>query len=268
MNICVVMFYDDNIKNYGDINFNINKKYCEKYNLDIIRSNKNNYKTRHAAWERIPLILENIEKYDYLINATTSGRYNVAKLSNNILQLKNTNYDYILFSRFIKNSCLSNNIVDVINTHNNTNFIFSNDINNKNINTGFFIVKNTQYSIDFFKKWGYDEELYKTNPHPEWWDLGVLIDMYKQNLMDIQNNSVLIDYGILQHFYENELTTLTNKPYVFHLAGRENDIRLKTSKKYFNNLTCNKPDNLTCNKPNNIKKPLNKPNKNKQNKNK
>ena len=226
MNICVVMFYDDNIKNYGDINFNINKKYCEKYNLDIIRSNKKNYKTRHAAWERIPLILENIEKYDYLI--------------------------WIDSDAFFYND--SNNIVDVINTHNNTNFIFSNDINNKNINTGIFIVKNTQYSIDFFKKWGYDEELYKTNPHPEWWVQGVLIDMYKQNLMDIQNNSVLIDYGILQHFYENELTTLTNKPYVFHLAGRENDIRLKTSKKYFNNLTCNKPDNLTCNKPNNIKK--------------
>ena len=56
------------------------------------------------------ILFENLvsEKYDYLINATTSGRYNVAKLSNNILQLKNTNSDYILFSRFIRNSCLSN----------------------------------------------------------------------------------------------------------------------------------------------------------------
>jgi hypothetical protein len=51
MNVCVIMFYDDNIKNYDDINFKINKKYCEKYNLDIIVTNKNTYKTRHADWE-------------------------------------------------------------------------------------------------------------------------------------------------------------------------------------------------------------------------
>ena len=51
------------------------------------------------------ILFENLatEKYDYLINATTSGRYNVAKLSNNILQLKNTNYDYILFSSVCEN---------------------------------------------------------------------------------------------------------------------------------------------------------------------
>lgn len=42
MNICVIMFYDDNIRCYGDINYNINKLYCEKYNLSIILSNEKN----------------------------------------------------------------------------------------------------------------------------------------------------------------------------------------------------------------------------------
>jgi len=42
MKIGVVMFYDDNIKIYGDINHTINKKYCEKYNLTLIVSNKKN----------------------------------------------------------------------------------------------------------------------------------------------------------------------------------------------------------------------------------
>ena len=40
MNICVVMYYDDCIKNYAEINYNINKKYCEKYKFEIILSNK------------------------------------------------------------------------------------------------------------------------------------------------------------------------------------------------------------------------------------
>jgi len=40
MNVCVIMFYDDNIKSYCDINYNINKLYCEKHNLKIILSNE------------------------------------------------------------------------------------------------------------------------------------------------------------------------------------------------------------------------------------
>ena len=35
MKVGVVMFYDDAIKDYGDINYKINKLYCEKYQLDL-----------------------------------------------------------------------------------------------------------------------------------------------------------------------------------------------------------------------------------------
>ena len=66
MKVCVLMFYDDNIKSYGEINYKINKKYCEKYNLDIILSNEKKYNNRHSAWERLPLLLDNIMNYDYL----------------------------------------------------------------------------------------------------------------------------------------------------------------------------------------------------------
>lgn len=50
MKIGVLMFYDDNIKLYGDINYIINQKYCEKYNLELILSNKKKYSNRHSAW--------------------------------------------------------------------------------------------------------------------------------------------------------------------------------------------------------------------------
>ena len=44
------MFYDDNIRDYGDINYKINKLYCEKYNLDLILSKEKTYKDRHSAY--------------------------------------------------------------------------------------------------------------------------------------------------------------------------------------------------------------------------
>jgi hypothetical protein len=202
------MFYDDNIKSYGDINYNINKKYCEKYNLDIILSNTKIYKYRSSHWERLPLLLNNISKYDYLI--------------------------WIDSDAFFYND--SNNILDIINNNMNVNFIFSNDIGNNNINTGFFIVKNTQYSIEFLTKWAYDDNLYKISQAKKRWnDQELLIHMYNNNILNIQKNSVQYKYGILQHFYENDKL---DKTFILHLAGRNNDIRHKISKKYFDTNFC------------------------------
>ncbi len=205
MKVCLLMFYDDAIKNYGDINYAINKKYCEKYNIDIIVSHTNKYFRRHSAWARLPLILENIEHYDYLIWIDA---------------------DALLYND-------ATNIIDIIKENIDYNFIFSNDIGNNNINTGIFIVKKSQYSIDFLHKWAYDNDLYVNNPYPGWWDQGVLIDMFNQNILDIKNNSVSFEYGILQHFYENELSGFSKKPLAFHLAGRSNEVRFNTFKKYF-----------------------------------
>lgn len=199
------MFYDDEIKNYGEINYEINKRYCEKYNLQIILSNEKKYSDRHSAWERLPLLLDNILKFDYLI--------------------------WIDADAFFYNDA---NIVDIIHENENVNFIFSNDIGNANINSGVFIVKSTQYSIDFLTKWAYDEELYNNNPYPNWWDQGVLIHMFNNNILNIQENSIQYDYGVLQHFYENDKL---NKTYIFHLAGQTNTIRYNISKEYFYKIT-------------------------------
>lgn len=206
MKIGVIMFYDDEIKDYGELNYKINQKYCEKYNLDLIFSNEKKYSNRHSAWERLPLILDNISNYDYLI--------------------------WIDADAFFYND--ANNIVDIINKNTDTNFIFSKDIGNKNINTGFFIVKNTPYSIDFLTKWAYDEELYKNNPFEIWWDQGVLVVMYFNNILNIQQNSIQYEYGELQHFHEDD--KIQDKTYIFHLAGRSHEIRYTKSKEYYDKL--------------------------------
>jgi len=167
---------------------------------------KKKYTNRHSAWERLPLILDNISKFDYLI--------------------------WIDADAFFYND--AGNIIDIINKNNNVNFIFSDDMSsNNNVNTGIFIVKNSEYSINFLKKWAYDEELYNENPYPYWWDQGVLVHMINQNMFNIRENSINIEYGILQHFFENDKSDNT---YTFHLAGRKNDIRYTMSKNYFDKL--------------------------------
>ena len=206
MKICVLMWYDSTISSYGDINYKINRAYCDKNNIDLIRCQERRHGCRHPAWERIPLILKHIHNYDYVM--------------------------WIDADAFFYND--ANNIIDIINENSNFNFIFSNDVGNKNINSGFFIVKNSQYSIEFLTKWSNDEDLYKCNPYPQWWDQGVLIDMFNKNILDIKENSTQFEYGVLQHFYQND--KLDNKTYIFHLAGRSNDIRYRASKEYFDKI--------------------------------
>lgn len=202
MKVCITMFYDDNIKDYGNINYEITKKYCEKHNLDLILSTEKQLPDRHSAWERLPLLLDNISKFDYLI--------------------------WIDADAFFYNS--ENNIIDIIHKNNNVDFIFSKDIGGYNINTGVFIVKNSQYCIDFLTRWAYDEDLYRCNPYPHYWDQGVLIDMFNKNILDIANHSVQMEYGVLQHF--NDYEQFDTKPYIFHLAGKSHTTRYDTSKKY------------------------------------
>jgi len=202
MNIGIVMFYDRAIESYGKLNYQINKHYCEKHNFKLILSTDKKLQHRHSAWERIPLLLENISNYDYLMWIDADAFfYEDAK-----------------------------NIVEIINSHPDVNFIFSNDIGDKHINSGVFIVKHTEYSIAFLKRWLYDEELYKKNPHPGWWDQGVLIDMYNKNILDIRENCVHLNYGILQHFYDND--KVENVSLIYHLAGRSAAKRCEASKQY------------------------------------
>jgi hypothetical protein len=196
------MWYDENIASYGDINYKINKIYCDKYNIELIKCNERRHSNRHPAWERIPLILKYINDYDYVM--------------------------WIDADAFFYND--ANNIVDIINDNRNYNFIFSNDVGNNNINTGVYIVKNSQYSIDFLTRWQSDEDLYNNNPVPGWWDQGVLIEMFNQNILDIKNNCIIFDYGILQHFYEGEI--FPKKSFIHHLAGRNSECRINNSLNY------------------------------------
>lgn len=195
------MWYDETIASYGNINYEINKKYCDKNNIELIRCNERRYSNRHSAWERIPLILKYINEYDYVMWIDADAHFYID----------------------------SKNIMDLINTNTSSNFIFSKDISEA-INTGCFIVKNIQYSIDFLTKWGYDEILYNNNSYPCWWDNGVILDMWQQNILDIKNNCIIIDYGVLQHFHEDE--SLPNKSFIFHLAGRSTKIRMNHSLNY------------------------------------
>ena len=83
-----------------------------------------------------------------------------------------------------------NDIKNLIKENADKDFIFSKDLGNRNINTGVFIVKSTEYSLKFLEKWAYDEELYQKYKNSGWWDQAALCDLYSKNTLEIQENSI------------------------------------------------------------------------------
>jgi hypothetical protein len=130
-------------------------------------------------------------------------------------------------------------------------FIFSGDIDvyktdyNCIINSGFFIVKKSEKSKLILNKWLTDDELFQSNELSQpvfgtnkWNDQAVLRLMVSKNIENITDNSVIIDYSILQHFNKTHkllktIFGLTDKPFIYHDAGTKFHGRIKNSNEYF-----------------------------------
>ena len=116
------------------------------------------------------------------------------------------NYDYVIWidsDAFFRYDAKP--ITDVIEEYKQYDIIFSSDkYTNKNtsVNSGIFIVKNTEFSKNFLRKWGYDEKLhhYATSIKNNWHDQNALIYMIEHNELDVKNKSIILDYNLLQNF--------------------------------------------------------------------
>ena len=216
MKLCVVMWFNNDIKEYAEINYIINKKYCNNYGYDIIKSNEQTT-SRSVVWERIPLVIKHLSNYDYVMYIDSDAI-------------------------FLKDSPPITNLIEC---HSEKLFILSNDIDdidnkvNENINAGVFIVKNNPISYQILDKW-YNE--------PQGNDQETLRYMVENNLLKIKEYSVLIPYGTLQNFPQCPQKNdgkygLTHKAFILHLAGNNKEKRTVFSKSY---LKYNFSDTCKC----------------------
>jgi hypothetical protein len=231
--IGIFMWYNEQIIQYAENNYKINKIYCEKYGYNLIKSNLRLCNERKPHWERIPLLLKYFNDFDYLIWIDADAHFYID----------------------------SPPITNVINTYPDKLFIFSGDTdtyhtnNNWVINSGFFIVKKCDKSKDILNIWLNNNELYKSQELSKpifgsnnWNDQAVLRLMYSKNIENITDNSIIITYGILQHFNEDyklakKVFGLINRPFIFHSTNGENMIfknRVNNTIKYVEKYTSDK----------------------------
>tara|TARA_X000001036_G_scaffold440125_1_gene494659 strand:- start:214 stop:954 length:741 start_codon:yes stop_codon:yes gene_type:complete len=236
MKIAVLMWYNDSIKNYGDITYKLNQKYCDIHDYTLIKSSERSYIDRCANWERIPLALKHIDDYDYIA--------------------------WIDADAFFYTD--SPPITNLIHLHKDKNFIFSYDVKVKwkwdfraAVNSGVFIAKNSNYTKQFLKEWGYSDEVRKKGKKLHYEDQGGLRYMLGKNSLNIGDKSAIIPFGIFQEFYKNRYFILDgcskfekgmkkvgmkfnsgkeyglkNRPFIFHVANEPDAVRAEVAKHY------------------------------------
>ena len=225
------MWYDSGAKEYADINYQINHKYCLNNGLDLIVSAEERYTDGRAKhWEKLPMLLQ------YLIEGYR-----------NFMNLEMVHYDYVIWIDSDAHFYIdSPNITKLIKDNPDSCFIFSDNIRNINIweiNSGFFIVKNCPQSIEVLKMWAWNCD-YKRLAESifEYQEQAILWYIFKENLLNIREISLCLEYGFLQHFrgHGRELLCMKNSyhtlglPFVSHYAGIEKADRVRGSMQYYN----------------------------------
>lgn len=89
------------------------------------------------------------------------------------------------------------------------------------LNSGIIIMKNSEYSRKIINYW-MSTDCYVNRVKP-WQDQGCLRYSYVQNINKLRNNSVILDYGVLQRFNYNK----KQQSLVIHLAGDTKKQRIK-----------------------------------------
>jgi hypothetical protein len=142
----------------NDVKYGIRTKveYCKKHGYDFIEDDSKTDYTRHLAWSKIPVILEYLSKYDYLVwmDADTI-------ITNDNLKLE----DFI--TRLLHDKELM--------------YVRSKGW----VNTGVMFIKNTEFMHRFMKaSWPFTDKIC--------WEQGAIDHLYRINWEGCQSKIVLV----------------------------------------------------------------------------
>lgn len=206
--ILFTTWYDQGIAKYADITAEINKRYCDRIGYDFVVDHKRRVPNIKQTWERFPLIIDMIGKvpHKYICWIDADACFNPK-------------------SKYV--------IEDIINRNKDKDFIFSDDVGkNHTINAGIFILKNNEYCknmLNYFLQ-------FSSSNHPDkdkyaGFDQAAINIYYLENINNLKDRSVMIDYGVLQIF--PNLANDKNIDAIFlHTAGTDSNYRVK----YFNKI--------------------------------
>lgn len=187
---------DSNFFELSDISGPTVREFCHKNGYGFSEILIDNF-SRPPAWFKIQLILRELGgDYDYLVWIDSDAAI-----------LKN---DFNIFENIDSNKLIH----------------FGSDFNG--INSGFFIVKDCGFSLQFFTEaWGMTEYL-----HHIWWEQAAIIDLYEKNYLDCQKKIEILDQSIFNSYpmeffarHKGVYGDISDKTFVCHFPSLPLDMR-------------------------------------------
>jgi hypothetical protein len=198
--IAICTWYDDNIKKYADITSKINQKYCDKNNYDYIVDHTRRLKDRHPAWERFALFTKLLNKYDYVVWIDADACFRYDHSNQNLLR-------------------------DIINQNEDKDIMFSYDHprDPNQINSGFIIIKNTEYSKQLCNEIIHNKNQRCTSHyHSPTWDQECVRYLHNNNINSLKEKSIILPFELLQTFFINE----NKDSLIIHISGQDTQTRI------------------------------------------
>lgn len=132
--IAIISLYDDGYKKigrYSDLN---KQQYAKKHGYDIVLYHKKIDESRHGAWNKILAVEKHLNDYDWVFWSDADSLIMNKKIK--LESIIDNNYDFIISKEDTKPKILK---------------VGEMSINCKRVNTGSFLVKNTEWSKQFLK---------------------------------------------------------------------------------------------------------------------
>jgi hypothetical protein len=177
--------------------------YCKKYGYDFIEEENYIDKSKPIQWNKILLILNNISKYDYLVYIDAD------------MLIMN---DSIRIEYFIEN----NKDVDLIISKD---WIMP--------NTGFMVIKNTEFCKNFFEfsyQNVYDENKFSDGRYLNY-EQGSIIHMYDNNILDCKSKIHINEINESNSYWFNYFPG----DFILHFAACRGEILSHLIRDYFPN---------------------------------
>ncbi|CAK0866803.1 unnamed protein product [Prorocentrum cordatum] len=206
LKVCILMWYDEAMEEYADLNREMNRRYCERHGLDLVVSSSRERPERGPHWERFSLMLKHIRDYDYMVWIDADAYFYPG--ARDIRSLIDVQKDFT-FSRGGPGGPM------------------------RMVNSGVFVAKSSDYSVQFLLEWAFNDERYNNRTLPQWQDQAVLFDLLRENALGIQEHCSFRAYGTLQHLREvGPRARFDRNPLILHLAGAPAGARIKASGRY------------------------------------
>lgn len=188
--IAVCSLYTSKIESFAThttINF---QDYCDRNNYDFICSNASLDLDRPLQWSKIKILQQNLKDYEWLMWIDA---------------------DAAIMNKDIKIESIIDNNYNII--------IAREDCRDKIIiNTGVFLIKNTEWSKNFLTSWYNLKGFIRKG----WYDQSAFIHLYNSKI-DIKNNVKIIKQKLINSFNDS----FTKGDFIIHFPGNANKNLLK-----------------------------------------